>query len=224
MRQKDYYKVLGVSEDASSAEIKKIYRKLAVKYHPDKNIQDPKTAETKFKEISEAYYVLSDPKRRGEYDQVRKFGGFSGNFAGAHGFNFEDLLKQFSQGSRRSASRSGQYSNFSDIFGDVFSGAGGGGFSSGPSSGWESVSGPGYGSCAQEYATFDADKIVTVKLSQEKAETGGKLAIRTPDGKIINVKVPPKTKNGQKLRLVRQGKVCPTCRHAGDLILQINFK
>ncbi len=125
-QQKDYYKVLGVPESVSAEELKKIYRKLAVKYHPDKNPGNAKQAETKFKEISEAYYVLSDEKRRAQYDQLREFGGGNpGNFAGAQGFNFEDLLRQYSSGGR--ARGGGRYSAFSDIFGDLFSGAGGGG-------------------------------------------------------------------------------------------------
>ena len=71
---KDYYKIIGVPENASAADLKKEYRKLAIQYHPDKN-KGNKQAEEKFKEISEAYYVLSDPKRRAEFDQFRKFGG-----------------------------------------------------------------------------------------------------------------------------------------------------
>ena len=73
--QKDYYKVLGVAENATADVIKKEYRKLAVKYHPDKNPDNPKQSEAKFKEISEAYYILSDEKRRAQYDQMRKYGG-----------------------------------------------------------------------------------------------------------------------------------------------------
>src|SRR3989338_4519256 len=103
MSQKDYYKVLGVSEKASADEIKKVYRKLAVKYHPDKN-QGNKDAETKFKGLSEAYYVLSDPKRRTQYDQMRQLGGGqSANFAGSQGFDFEDLLRQFGSGRGKSS-------------------------------------------------------------------------------------------------------------------------
>ena len=70
MAKKDYYEVLGVIKSASSEEIKKAYRKLALKYHPDRN-KGEKTAETKFKEASEAYHVLSDDKRKANYDQLK---------------------------------------------------------------------------------------------------------------------------------------------------------
>lgn len=89
----DFYKVLGVAEDSSEADIKKAYRKLARKYHPDQNPGD-EAAEKKFKEVSEAYDVLSDPKQKEEYDQIRKYGaagfggaggGFPGGFPGGAG-------------------------------------------------------------------------------------------------------------------------------------------
>ena len=122
---KNYYETLGVSETSAPEEIKKVYRKLAIQYHPDKNPGN-KQAEAKFKEISGAYYVLSDPKRRAEYDKMRKFGGSSqGDFAGTQGFDYEELLKQFG-GGRRSQSSRGQYSVFNDIFENFFSGSGGG--------------------------------------------------------------------------------------------------
>ena len=80
MGGEDYYAVLGVPEDASDQKIKKTYRALAVKYHPDKNSGDKK-AEEKFKGISEAYYTLGDPKRRKEYDNLRRMGGSTGGFS-----------------------------------------------------------------------------------------------------------------------------------------------
>ncbi len=85
--KRDYYEVLGVSKNASDDEIKKAYRKLAVKYHPDKNPGD-KEAEAKFKEISEAHEVLSDKQKRARYDQFGHAGvGGSGGFGGASGFS-----------------------------------------------------------------------------------------------------------------------------------------
>ncbi len=227
--QKDYYKALGVSESASAEEIKKIYRKLAVKYHPDKNPDNPKQAETRFKEISEAYYVLSDEKRRAQYDQMRKLGaagGYQGNFAGAQGFNFEDLLRQFSGGGRARAT-GGRYSAFSDIFGDLFSGGGGGGgspfrvYSSG--SPHQGIYGEDDEYGQEPVPQESADIVVNLKISKKKAKDGGSVMFRTPEGQTISVKIPVNTREGQKLRLARQGRSCPTCHHPGDLILQIRI-
>lgn len=109
--EKDFYKILGVSEDVGDKELTKAYRKLARKYHPDANPNDP-SAEEKFKEISEAYDVLSDAEQREEYDQIRKYGangGFGGGpfggGGGAGGFSFDS-------------------GNLSDILGDLFGGGG----------------------------------------------------------------------------------------------------
>lgn len=89
---KDYYKILGVNENATQEEIKQAYKKLAMRYHPDKNPGD-KQAEEKFKEINEAYSVLSDPEKRKQYDQLRKFGVGAGA-----GFNYEDIFSNFKTG------------------------------------------------------------------------------------------------------------------------------
>ncbi|MFH1799932.1 MAG: DnaJ domain-containing protein [Candidatus Omnitrophota bacterium] len=226
--QKDYYKALGVSESISADELKKVYRKLAVKYHPDKNPGNAKQSEAKFKEISEAYYVLSDEKRRAQYDQMRKFGGGNpGNFAGAQGFNFEDLLRQYSSGGR--ARGGGRYSAFSDIFGDLFSSAGGG--SGGPFRVYSSGSPhPSFYADEDEYGQGpvqapqgSADVVVNLKISKKKAKEGGSVMFRTPEGQTISVKIPMNTREGQKLRLARQGRDCPTCHHPGDLILQVRI-
>src|SRR5215211_8962704 len=80
----DYYAVLGVSASATQEEIKKQYRKLAAKHHPDKNQSDPKAAD-RFKEISEAYTTLGDPDKRKQYDQMRQLGAFGGFGGGARG-------------------------------------------------------------------------------------------------------------------------------------------
>lgn len=114
MAKRDYYEILGISKNASEEEIKKAYRKLAIKYHPDKN-PDDKSAEEKFKEAAEAYEVLSNQEKRQRYNQYGHagVGGASGGFGGG-GMNMDDIFSQFG-----------------DIFGGSFGGFGGGGRSSG---------------------------------------------------------------------------------------------
>jgi len=115
MAKRDYYDILGVSRSASEADIKKAYRKLAIKFHPDKNPGD-KAAEESFKEAAEAYEVLSDPNKKARYDQFGHagMGGASGGGYGGGGMNMDDIFSQFG-----------------DIFGQAF--GGGGGFGGGQS-------------------------------------------------------------------------------------------
>lgn len=110
MAKRDYYDILGVNRNADADEIKKAYRKLAIKYHPDKNPGD-KAAEDKFKEAAEAYEVLSTPEKKQRYDQFGHAGGASsaGGYGGAGGMNMEDIFSQF---------------------GDIFGGGGGSPFES----------------------------------------------------------------------------------------------
>ncbi|MET7305016.1 molecular chaperone DnaJ [Embleya sp. NPDC005575] len=122
--EKDYYKVLGVPKDAGTAEIKKAYRKLAVEFHPDKNKGDTR-AEERFKEISEAYDVLADEKRRKEYDEARTLFGSGGGFrgpgggqGGAGGFPFD--LGDIFGGQQQSGA--GNTGGLGDIFGGLFGG------------------------------------------------------------------------------------------------------
>eukprot|EP01156_Anaeramoeba_ignava_P006613 Anaeramoba_ignava/a3490_29.p1 GENE.a3490_29~~a3490_29.p1 ORF type:complete len:380 (-),score=38.50 a3490_29:90-1229(-) len=125
---KDYYSLLGISRDATQEEIKKAYRKMAVKYHPDKN-PDNKEAEEKFKEVSEAYSVLSDEKKKNLYDQYGEAGlkggpGMGGFGASDFGFDLSDALRTFMNGF-------GGFGGFDDIFGS----AGGQGGRRGPQKG-----------------------------------------------------------------------------------------
>jgi molecular chaperone DnaJ len=108
MAKRDYYEVLGINRDASESDLKKVYRRLAMKFHPDKNPDDPE-AESRFTEVKEAYEVLSDSEKRTIYDQY----GHAG-------------LDQ--QGGGRGAGGFGGFSDsFGDIFGDIFGGGRGGG-------------------------------------------------------------------------------------------------
>ena len=100
---KDFYKVLGVSKDASEAELKKVYRKLAREFHPDSNQGNAK-AEAKFKEISEAYSVLSDKEQRAEYDQIRAMGSGARFSAGGPQGGFDDAFSGFGRGGVHCAS------------------------------------------------------------------------------------------------------------------------
>src|SRR5699024_1171708 len=93
MSKRDYYDVLGVSRQAEATEIKKAYRKLAIKYHPDKN-PDDKEAEDKFKEAAEAYEILSNPEKRQRYDQFGHAGNSASGFGGG-GMNMDDIFSQF---------------------------------------------------------------------------------------------------------------------------------
>ncbi|UPT65432.1 MAG: molecular chaperone DnaJ [Sphingobacteriales bacterium JAD_PAG50586_3] len=115
MAKRDYYEVLGVDRNAGADEIKKAYRKMAVKYHPDKNPGD-KTAEDKFKEAAEAYEVLSNQDKRAQYDRfghnMPGAGGFGGGGYGGGGMNMEDIFGQFGD-------------IFGGAFGDAFGGGGG---------------------------------------------------------------------------------------------------
>ena len=104
MAKRDYYDILGINKGASAAEIKKAYRKMAVKFHPDKN-PDDKTAEDKFKEAAEAYEILSDPDKKARFGQYGHQAFEGGGFGGGGGMNMDDIFSQF---------------------GDIFGGGGGG--------------------------------------------------------------------------------------------------
>jgi DnaJ-class molecular chaperone len=213
--KKDYYEILGVQEKAPVEAIKKAYRTLAKKYHPDANPNN-KAAEEKFKEISEAYYVLNDEKKRREYDEY-KHSGFSSargggqGFQGAQGFNYEEILRAFrgAQGGGRGSVRfSSSAGPFASVFADLF---GGGGYSD-------------EGEEVETYPRVSADAVATLKISRSRAEKGGEVSFGTNEGKKITVKIPAGIASGKKLRLARQGNTCPTCEHPGDLILTIKVE
>ncbi len=169
--EKDYYAALGVAKDADAAAIKKAYRGLARDLHPDKN-PDNAAAEARFKDVAEAYDVLSDPKRRTEYDEARRLfgaggfrpgggsgGGFPGGFPGAAGGNQTfDLGDLFNQGGGTGGGRGA--GGIGDLFGGLFGNAGGAGPAGGARSRSQAASGPARGQDVETEATLAFDEAV----------------------------------------------------------------
>lgn len=188
--EKDYYKVLGVPKDASSADIKKAFRKLAKTLHPDSNADNPKAAE-KFKEVSEAYDVLSDDTKRKEYDEARALfgsgglGGFGGARAGGQStFDLGDLFTRMGQGSAGSG-------GLGDVLGGIFNRGGA----------------PG-GRRPRRGADVDSE----VSLSFDQALQGVTLPLRlASDG-------PCATCAGTGARAGTVPRVCPVCEGAGQVV------
>ena len=210
--QKDFYKVLGVSKDAEEATIKKAYRKLARTWHPDQNKGNPE-AEERFKEIGEAYTVLSNPEQRQQYDAIRSMGagGFRGGAGGggASGVNFEDLFGAFGGGNggnvRFSTSGGGAGFNLDDILG-AFGGFGG-------------AHGSPYQQAPQKGEDLHASTRITLKQSLSGVNI--KLAV---SGKPMTVKVPKGIKDGQSVRLRGKGKASINGGSAGDLIVTVHVE
>ncbi|WP_407359066.1 DnaJ domain-containing protein [Microbacterium sp. LTA6] len=205
---KDFYKTLGVSKEVTEAELKKAYRKLARKYHPDSNQGDAK-AEATFKEISEAYSVLSDPEQRKEYDEIRAMGSgarFTAGGAGAGGF--EDVFSRFGQQGR------GQSADFEDIFA-MFNQGQGASFGNGrfgqTSGGFRGYGGPQRG----------ADVTARTTLDFATAVQGETISLQGEDGKPFKVKIPAGVADGQKIRLRSRGRPSPDGGENGDIVVQI---
>lgn len=207
---KDFYKVLGVDKAISDADLKKAYRKLARQHHPDSNAGDA-AAEAKFKEISEAYSVLSDAEQRREYDQIRALGAGGARFTspgagGQGGGNFEDLLGDLFQ-QRGGGARGPGNSDFEDILGGMFGGGAGGfggGFRQGPARG--------------------RDYTATTTLDFRTAVGGDTVRLQGPQGTPITVKIPAGVADGQKIKLRGKGEPSPNGGEAGDLVLTVTVR
>jgi curved DNA-binding protein len=224
---KDYYQVLGVERGASADEIQKAYRKLARKFHPD--VSKEKDAETRFKEIAEAYEVLKDPEKRARYDQfgqawsARQTGGAPP--PGFEGFSFEDLSEMFG-GARTGPSG---FSNFFEmLFGQAAAARGGGGGRGGAAG---AGTGPGWGTWASEgrggWARPGANQEVAIRLPLEEAARGGvrELSLQTPDGasRRVRVNLPKGIRPGQTVRVPGQGGSGLGGGPAGDLHLRVEL-
>lgn len=214
MAGKDYYKILGVSKSSSPEEIKKAYRKLALKYHPDHNKGD-KAAEAKFKDISEAYAVLSDPEKKKQYDM---FGA-----EGFHNrFSQEDIFRGFDFGSIFSEFGFGGSGKAQNIFSQIFGGMGGSGK-------YHYAGGSPFGGSAGGFhghprAMKGQDLIYELPLTLEDlAESTTKVISYQSDGRQeeVSVKVPAGISAGQKLRLRGKGRASPHGGLPGDLYVQI---
>ncbi|MBN2419072.1 MAG: DnaJ domain-containing protein [Deltaproteobacteria bacterium] len=211
MSGKDYYKILGVSKTATDEEIKKAYRKLAMKYHPDRN-KDDKTAESRFKDVSEAYAVLSNKEKRQQYDM---FGseGFQNRFSQEdifRDFDFGSIFSEFGFGGRGRGS-----------FGNIFSGMGGNSFKRGGSP----FNGPFGGFNSRPQPVKGKDIIYELSITLEDTiESSEKLIAYHRDNSSqekISVKVPAGISTGKKLRLSGKGNPGINGGPQGDLYIQI---
>ena len=222
----DYYETLGVSKKAGSDEIKKAYRKLALKYHPDKN-NGNKEYEARFKEISEAYAVLSDPEKRRQYDTYGA-NGFHQRYSQEDifkGFDINEILRQFGfgTGSFSSTGFRGQsgglggmggmgggsaHRGFNPFFGQNPAGQGGCG-----------------GGCAQPVKGQDLTYQLSVSLEDVFNGADKQITLRT-NGKSenVSVKIPKGIEAGKKLRLKGKGAQAPSGGIAGDLYLKVQLE
>ncbi|WP_334121807.1 DnaJ C-terminal domain-containing protein [Glutamicibacter sp.] len=201
--EKDFYAILGVAKDASEADIKKAYRKLARKYHPDTN-QGDAAAEQKFKDISEAHSVLADKEEREQYDAIRAMGSGARFSAGGPGgapggqAGFEDIFSNLFGGGGSARSRGGQ-PDFSDLFG-------GGGFGGG-----------GFGQSAPPRK--GADRTANTSISFAGSIKGTTIGLREQNGEVIDVRIPAGIKDGQSVRV--RGKGQAGAAGNGDLLVKV---
>lgn len=227
--EKDFYSVLGVSPDATADQVKKAYRKLARANHPDANPGDA-AAERRFKEIGEAYSVLSDPEQRQQYDAIRAMarGGarFTAGGAGGPGAaGFEDLLGGLfgaggpgGPGGVRFSTNAGTPGQGSPIFEDLLAGM----FQGGP----PPPSGPGMGFRAPRGARRGQDLTAEARLTFRQAMEGALLSLRVDDPRngtrTITARIPPGVRDGQRVRVRGKGRPGDLAGMDGDLVVTVH--
>lgn len=231
MTNQDYYKTLGVAKNASDETIKKAYRKLAMKFHPDRNKGD-KSAEERFKEISEAYAVLSDKEKRNQYDmfgssgfrqrfsQEDIFRGFDiGDLFRDAGYGTDDILGQIFGSRRRGRRQASPFGGGADFFGQ------GGQSASDPFASMFSRSSP-FGAGAQA-AVRPSPVTMDLTVTLEEAAFGAEKRIAYQIGnnrQEVTVKIPVGVQAGKKLRLAGKGTPGYEGQNAGDLYLKIDIQ
>ncbi len=217
---KDYYNILGVSRSSSADDIKKKFRKLALKYHPDRNPGN-KTAEAKFKEITEAYEVLSDPEKRTKYDQFGKYWQQAGSSAAsAGGVNFDGV--DFSQ-----------YGNFEEFINELLGRISTPGGSRTSRSGYSSRSYSSSNSdrTANPFADFGGfgsqstttDREASLNLTFSEAFHGVTKRLNL-GSESVEVRIPPGAKPGSKIRVKGKGRIDPYSKRQGDLYLNVSLQ
>jgi molecular chaperone DnaJ len=236
--EKDFYATLGLSPNATAGDVKKAYRKLARLHHPDTNPGDA-GAERRFKEIGEAYAVLSDPEQRQQYDAIRsmarggaRFTAGGGPSAG-QGAGFEDLLGNLFGAGAGAGDGPGarvRYTNapggrggpespiFEDMLNGLFTGQPGAGPGPGPGMGFRAPRGPAKG----------ADLSAQTRLTFRQAMEGALLSLRVDDpeagSRTITARIPAGVRDGQKVRLRGKGRPSLTGGEPGDLVVQVSVE
>ena len=229
---KDFYKVLGVDKTADKKAITKAYRKLARKWHPDQNPGD-KTAEAKFKEIGEAYAVLSNDEDRKRYDAIRAMAGGGARFSAGSGGTggFEDLFGSFNGGGFggghnvrfQTSGMPGGGAGFEDILSGLFGGGGGAGARFGGDPFGSSFGAGGHAQQAAPAPEKGGTVRAKLSISFRQALNGATLTIKV-GGSPIKVRIPAGIKDGQKVRVKGHGKPGVNGGPAGDLEVAVTVK
>jgi curved DNA-binding protein len=204
---KDYYKIMGVARDVGQDELKRVYRRLARKFHPD--VSKEKDAEARFKEVQEAYEVLKDPQKRAAYDQL------GSNWRQGQEFRPPPDWGQNFEFSNAFGDQEGGFSDFfSSLFGGAGAARGGGGRARGPG--------------GRGFAMAGDDQVASIEIDLEDSFSGGTQTIELKSGqgssRTLKITIPQGIVEGQRIRLAGQGSPGHGGGPAGDLYLEVKFR